>query len=130
METAIDMTDDNQQNSLGGFGTRLKIAREASHLSQKDVAMRLHLSSQIIQIIESEDLRQAPPATFMRGYLRSYAKLLNVTDDDINQALANTGLDIPAKTTVIPMLMQADALRRSDRYMHWVTILVLSISLV
>src|SRR5688500_8153862 len=102
------MTEDNQQYSLGGIGARLRIAREALHFSQKDVAMRLHLSPHIIQIIESEDLRQAPPATFMRGYLRSYAKLLNVDDVEITQALTFSGLDLPPKSPVPPMLMQVD----------------------
>lgn len=124
------MMEDNQQYTLGGFGTRLKTARETLHYSQKDVAMRLHLSPNIIQIIESEDLRNAPPSTFMRGYLRSYAKLLNVDDEEINQALAHSGLDLPPKTSVAPVLLQGDSFLRSDRYVHWVTMLVLAISLV
>jgi len=124
------MTEDNQQYSLGGFGARLKTAREALQFSQKDVAMRLHLSPHIIQIIESEDLRQAPPATFMRGYLRSYAKLLNMQDEEINQAVTCSGLDLPPISPVAPMLMQVDTFPRSDRYVHWVTMLVLAISLV
>ncbi len=131
MEMITHMTEENQQNTLGGFGTRLKTAREGQHLSQKDVALRLHLSTNIIQIIENEDMTLAPPATFMRGYLRSYAKLLNIPDVEINQALMQSGLDLVAKNAPItPNLMPVESIENGDRYVHWITMLVLSISLV
>jgi cytoskeleton protein RodZ len=126
------MTEENQQQyPLGGLGARFRIARETQRLSQKDVATRLHLSPQLIQIIESEDLRQAPPSTFMRGYLRSYAKLLNITEEEINQTLIQIGFETASKTTITPKLFPVtDSNQKTDRYVHWITLLILSISLI
>jgi cytoskeleton protein RodZ len=125
------MTEENQHYPLGGLGVRFKTAREVMRLTQKDVATRLHLSPHLIQLIESEDLRQAPPATFMRGYLRSYAKLLNITEEEINLALSQTSFDIPSKMVITPKILPVtDSIQKSDRYVHWITLLVLSVSLI
>lgn len=114
------MTDATQQTTLGGFGTRLKQAREALNLSQKDAASRLHLRPDILNIIETEDFQQAPPATFMRGYLRSYARMLNFTDADINMALSQSGLEAPTSAPVTPLLHN-EAAQSSDRYVQWIS---------
>src|SRR5579872_1449847 len=111
------MTDANQEYSLGGFGARLKAAREAMNLSQKEAAIRLHLNPNILQILESEDFQKAPPATFIRGYLRSYARLLNFNEEDINAALTQSGLESQTRTPIIPHL-QVETMQ-SDRHVQW-----------
>lgn len=61
-----------------GFGTRLKQAREAAGLSVEDVAQRLRMPGRVVRSLESAD-GAAPDATiFVRGQLRSYARLLDV----------------------------------------------------
>ncbi len=131
MEIRTGMMEENQQQSTSGLGTRLKKARESLHLSLKDAAVRLHLGPSMIQIIESEDFKKAPPPMFMRGYLRSYAKLLNVdvTDDEINLAFRQSGVDLEPKATLSPLL-QTETLENTDRYVHIITMLVMAISLV
>lgn len=117
------MTDANQKCSLGGFGARLKAAREAMNYSQKEAAARLHLNPTILHILETEDFQKAPPATFMRGYLRSYAKLLNFNEDDINAALNQSGLETQTRTLVVPML-ETKAMPVSDRHVQWVSTMI------
>jgi len=78
------------------WGTRFKSAREAMHLTEKEVATRLHLKSHIIILIETESFADAPPAIFMRGYIRSYARLLNFTQKEIDQALNQLTLENPS----------------------------------
>ncbi|HSW70032.1 MAG TPA: helix-turn-helix domain-containing protein [Gammaproteobacteria bacterium] len=113
------MTDANQEYSLGGFGARLKTAREALNLSQKDAAVRLHLNVNILQILESENFDKAPPATFMRGYLRSYARLLNFSEEEINTALTESGLESQTSPLVDPATLQVETMRVNDRYVQW-----------
>jgi len=120
MEAITAMTDVNQECSLGGFGARLKAAREALNLSQKDAAVRLHLNSNILQILESENFQKAPPATFMRGYLRSYARLLNFSEEDVSAALTQSGLASQTSVPVVPTL-RAEPIQVSDRYVQWVS---------
>jgi cytoskeleton protein RodZ len=93
MTVTIEQNTDIQ---LTGFGARLKAAREALRLSEKDVAARLHLNIKIISIIENEQFENGPPMIFMRGYLRSYARVLNISDDEINVALSQLETTNPA----------------------------------
>ena len=120
MELNTTMTEATQQYTLGGFGARLVAAREALHLSQKDAAIRLHLNPTILEYLETENFQKAPPATFMRGYFRSYARLLNFTEDDISTALTQSGLDTKPSALVTPML-HAETSQINDRYVQWIS---------
>ncbi|MES2217695.1 MAG: helix-turn-helix domain-containing protein [Pseudomonadota bacterium] len=82
------------------WGKRFQAAREAMNLSEKDAAARLHLKAHIINIIESERFAEGPPVIFMRGYIRSYGRLLNLPEKDLSQALAQLDFGNPATPTV------------------------------
>ena len=127
MDAKKTMTDDIQKT---GFGERLKNARESQRMSAKDAAARLHLTPAIIEILETEALHNAPPATFMRGYLRSYARLLNFSDQEINIALEQLGLNIEPTSIAVSPLLNTSNLYKSDRYTNWITyfiVLVLAV---
>jgi len=111
------MTDARQEYSLGGFGARLKAAREKLHLSQKEAATRLHLNPSIVEILESEHFEKAPPATFLRGYLRSYARLLKFSEDEIKTVLTQSGLETPTTTPVMPVL-RVETMQMTDRHVQ------------
>lgn len=77
--------EEQQQGSRGdetpkpeGPGKLLLEAREKAELSVADVANRMHLEQRIVNAIESDDYEKLPAATYVRGYLRSYSKLLNI----------------------------------------------------
>jgi len=63
---------------VSGPGARLAQARQDSRLGQEEVAHRLHLSVYQIQALEQDDYRALPGATYVRGYLKSYAMLLGI----------------------------------------------------
>lgn len=81
------MTEKQDESSLMGPGARLRIAREATRLTVNDVARYLHLKPEVINDIENDDYSRAPRAVFLRGYIRSYAKLLSLPGDDIIASL-------------------------------------------
>ncbi len=111
-------------NTTGtGIGARLKAAREAMQLQEKDAAARLHLSVRFIDLMEKEDFRNGPPATFMRGYLRSYARLVKIPDNEINQAIEDLGMNTPPTPTISPMLSTPD-IDRTERYVRYGTYLI------
>jgi cytoskeleton protein RodZ len=89
--------DNSTKNS---WGKRFQAAREAMNLSEKDAAARLHLKPHIITIIESERFAEGPPVIFMRGYIRSYGRMLNLPEKDLTQALAQ--LDFSTVATAAP----------------------------
>lgn len=59
-------------------GQQLKIARETLGLSQQQVADRLHLRLNSIETIETDGIEQGVSITFTKGYVRLYAKLVNL----------------------------------------------------
>jgi len=77
------------------FGARLKWERERAGLSVGDVASRLRLHVNQVRALEDETLKVLPEAAYVRGFVRSYARLLNVDPapllDDYAARLAPTG---------------------------------------
>ena len=64
-------------------GQLLREAREAAHLSVEDISKKLHLKVALISAIEENNFDEITSITFARGYLKSYAKLLHVDEEDI-----------------------------------------------
>ena len=64
-----------------GPGQRLQSAREAISLSIEEVSARLHLDTRTLGNLEADNYDKLPAPTFVRGYLRSYARLLNISAD-------------------------------------------------
>ncbi|MDD1784182.1 cytoskeleton protein RodZ [Enterovibrio sp. ZSDZ35] len=64
-------------------GIVLKQAREKMGLSDQDVADRLRLRVSVIQELEENCCDGQQIATFTRGYIRSYAKLVGVDADSL-----------------------------------------------
>jgi cytoskeleton protein RodZ len=83
----ITATEPNKPATvLAWSGQRLRQAREASGLSQLDVAQRLHLNVNLIQALEDNNKEALPAQIYLVGYLRSYARLLNLPADRIIDA--------------------------------------------
>jgi Uncharacterized protein conserved in bacteria len=64
-------------------GQQLAQAREARGLSQTDVATRLYLRVQVIDLLETDDYDRLPQFVFVQGYLRAYAKLLGLDPEPL-----------------------------------------------
>ena len=75
-----------------GFGAKLAAARERAGLGVGDVAARLRLHTNQVRAIESEALAKLPEAAYVRGFVRSYARMLGLDPapllDDLNRKLA------------------------------------------
>ncbi len=68
-------------------GQCLAAARQAQNFSVKDVAQRLNLATATIQALERDDYQHLPGSTFIKGYLRAYARLLNLESEEIVQSV-------------------------------------------
>ena len=75
-----------------GYGARLAAQRERAGLSVTDVAATLRLHPNQVRAIEQEDLARLPALAYVRGFIRSYARVLNVDPEpllsDLNGKLA------------------------------------------
>jgi cytoskeleton protein RodZ len=67
----------------GSFGRALAAAREARGLSQSDVAAQLRLHVRQVKALEAEDLALLPEGAFVRGYVRNYAKLVDLPPEPL-----------------------------------------------
>ncbi|MBB1464250.1 cytoskeleton protein RodZ [Vibrio sp. SG41-7] len=72
-------------------GTLLKNKRESLGLTQKQISDRLKLRVTLIQQIEENQFESDQVATFMRGYIRSYAKYVNLDEKVVLNALHHSG---------------------------------------
>ncbi len=68
---------------LEGPGEALQAARKAMEISCREVAEALNLPIRTIEAIEANDYENLPAAVFTRGYIRSYAKLLELDADPV-----------------------------------------------
>src|SRR5512134_1106083 len=66
---------------------RLSQAREAQNLTTADVARRLKLSVWQVEALESGQYEQLPGLTFVRGFIRNYARLLNLDPEELARAV-------------------------------------------
>lgn len=120
-----DISSMTTSNSvITGFGQQLRKAREAMHLTEKEAAARLYLNANIISIIETEAFMDGPPATFMRGYVRTYARMLNFSENDIQSSMDKLNLAVPLNRPFTPIL-HATAASRNERFIRWISYLII-----
>lgn len=99
-------------------GTTVRGAREAAGLSVDDVAQQLKLAPRQVQALEADEYDKLPGRTFVRGFLRNYARLLGLDANALLAALpdgSTASLDRPAisPTTRVMGELPADASPRA-----------------
>jgi cytoskeleton protein RodZ len=93
-------------------GQLLKEAREELGLTLEEVSSRLRLRVEVLQQIEADEFDMGKLATFTRGYYRSYAKVVNVPEIKVLNAL-----DLLGKTLIEEHDMQSFS-RKTKREKH------------
>jgi cytoskeleton protein RodZ len=88
---------------LTGIGQELAGAREARGLSLADVAQQLKFAPRQLEALEQEQFQLLPGATFTRGMVRTYARLLKIDPEPLVQRIS-------------PKVEVPDASRLADRY--------------
>ncbi|EEJ3488008.1 cytoskeleton protein RodZ [Salmonella enterica subsp. arizonae serovar 56:z4,z23:-] len=73
----------HDQNEAQTTGVRLRNAREQLGLSQQAVAERLCLKVSTVRDIEEDKAPSDLASTFLRGYIRSYARLVHVPEEEL-----------------------------------------------
>ena len=73
----------HDQHEALSTGVRLRNAREQLGLSQQAVAERLCLKVSTVRDIEEDTAPADLASTFLRGYIRSYAKLVHIPENEL-----------------------------------------------
>ena len=64
-------------------GEQLRKARQGYHWTVEDVAANLNLTADVVRALESGDHSALPEAIFVRGYLRAYARLMEINENEV-----------------------------------------------
>ena len=78
----------NQDDQVLGPGKLLQVAREEKNLRPEDVAYEIRLTPSQVLALEENDYSRMPEETYIRGYLRNYARLVDIPENDILMAFA------------------------------------------
>ena len=122
-------TETESRHEQAGWGVPLRETRIRRGMSIEDVSNSLNLEIKLIENIEAEAVEKLPPVSFVKGYLRNYAKLLDMEHDALVAAFNKVcGDNEPALTQVI-RYKQASSKDAGPRYATWLVVAVLVISL-
>ena len=69
---------EHQTQVPASAGAQLRAYREAAQLTVDDVAHHLKLARRQVLAIENDELDALPGPTFVRGFIRNYARLLRI----------------------------------------------------
>lgn len=104
-----EATQDTTEAKLPG--ERLREARERLGLTQQTIAERLCLKITTVRDIEDGTTPADLAPTFLRGYIRSYAKLVHLPEDELLPSVDKQA--IPKTISVSPM--QSFSLKKSRK---------------
>ena len=82
--------NENNAAATKPLGRMLADQRERQGLSRLDVAQRLHMSAYQVEALESGDYQRLPKGTFLRGFVRNYAKLLGMPAESVLPLLSES----------------------------------------
>jgi cytoskeleton protein RodZ len=89
----------DEPDSPDSVGMRLRTAREQRGWSCEEVASRLKLQARLIRRIEEDDYSGIAHAVYLRGYLTSYARLLDMPLILAERVVAERGESAPLQST-------------------------------
>jgi cytoskeleton protein RodZ len=89
--------------ALASVGARLAEMRNKQQLSLESVAADLHLRLEVVQALESGDEASLPAAAFVRGYVKSYARLLGASEKDFIAELPEISAQQPVPLKTVGM---------------------------
>ncbi len=100
--TKVDVTS-VVQGGVVPLGEILLAARKEKKLSQKDVSNHLRISIKQIEAIETNEFSALPESTITRGFIRNYARMLNIDAEPLLASYrARVPEDVVASLSVKP----------------------------
>jgi len=104
-----EVTDAGGDTNRVSIGEQLYAARTKQKLTSEKVARELNLSEPVIKAIETDDAAALPAPIYVQGYVRSYARLLDLPEDDLvrdysRQYYKPPPLSVSHRTRRLPLL--------------------------
>ena len=108
-----------EKSAVHSTGERLRLAREQMGLTQQNVAERLCLKLSTVRDIEEDKSPADLASTFLRGYIRSYARLVHVPEDDLLPMMAKQA---PVRAAKIEPMQSFSLGKRRKKRDGWLMI--------
>lgn len=90
---ATEALADDRSSSAVNLGDKLRLAREQRSLSLEQVSEALHLDEAIIVSLEQGHFETLGAPVYVRGHLKTYARLLGLSSEDIISEYQGDGPD-------------------------------------
>ena len=96
-------------------GALLQTLRLRNEWSVEDVASDLNLQVKVIEALEIDDYSELPETTFVRGYIRAYARLLGIREEEVLEPLPDDYWTRANLGSVLPVMGGAVLKSAQDR---------------
>ena len=111
------------------FGQQLLLAREKAGMTIDEAARALNLKQEIVEAIEESAMDRLPPVAFVQGYVRTYARLLGLSEDKILQEFEE---EVPheMESELVPRPPSPDGANSQTPVIKLVTVLVVVLAVL
>ncbi len=115
----------NQDGPVIGPGKLLQVAREEKNLRPEDIAYEIRLTATQVLALEENDYDGMPEETYVRGYLRNYARLVGIAENDILMSFARLSRSSEKKTQAV-LPVTEDNSDKSKKSIQWIAVGIVS----
>ena len=126
--------DDGSENMVDSgkmsIGERLSAAREERMLTAETVAGELKLDVSIVKALEQDDKTALPAAIYVQGYLRRYARLVGLPEDELVRDYADSTGEPPPLTVVAIKQKRSSVRLPSAKLVRNIILLLLAVIMI
>ena len=104
---------------MGTLGKYLHEARVARGFDLREAAQQTRISAQYLKALEEEDFSKLPGEVFVKGFLKNYAKFLNLDELDVMQRYGELQQKRPQagqQAPPVPAAAAQEAHRHSSKF--------------
>ncbi|WP_392566093.1 helix-turn-helix domain-containing protein [Utexia brackfieldae] len=104
------------------FGSRLAELRQAADLSVDNMASKLRIRRAIVDDIESGSIEMIP-LVFLRGYVKSYAAIVQLPDEELQGYLQMIGTSRPNPALIKNYALKEQQKKHGKHILFWCLII-------
>ncbi len=119
-----------QETPEAPLGQRLIAARERKGLSREAIASDLRLQLRLVKALEEDDDERLPPPAFVIGYLRSYARRVDLPEQEVIAAYTTRTQDGVPRIVSRAKNSQVSSQDWPVRFVTWIIVMGLAALLV
>lgn len=119
------MSKANQEKSKNNtdFGSFLSTERKLKQFSVEDISEQLKISVEMIVALESNDIETLPAPAYTQGYIRAYAKFLEISEQKVIDVY-NVAVPHQQAPTLKPRTMLPDEASSQSLMMNIMTVVL------